>query len=154
MADPETLYNLLKELFFILDDGDRQLFGRYSLTVPRVYALLHLGEQPGMSLSQLSDFMLCDKSNITRIIKGMEADGLVSRQPHETDGRTLRLHLTEAGASVRTEVLAAHAAYNQLRFDCIDTILQGNLLEGLERLREGLRGQLGDEVLSSGGTTP
>jgi DNA-binding MarR family transcriptional regulator len=149
MADPETLYNLLKELFFILDDGDRQLFGRYNLTVPRVYALLHLGEQPGMSLSQLSDLMLCDKSNITRIIKGMEADGLVSRQPHETDGRTLRLHLTGTGATVRGEVLAAHAAYNQLRFECIDTILQGNLLEGLQRLKDGLRGQLGDEVLSA-----
>jgi DNA-binding MarR family transcriptional regulator len=149
MADPETLYNLLKELFFILDDGDRQLFGRYNLTVPRVFALLHLGEQPGMSLSQLSDMMLCDKSNITRIIKGMEGDGLVRRQPHESDGRTLRLHLTEKGESVRTEVLASHAAYNQLRFQCIDTILQGNLLEGLQQLKEGLRGQLGDEVLGT-----
>jgi DNA-binding MarR family transcriptional regulator len=144
MANPETLYNLLKELFFILDDGDRNLFGRFNLTVPRFFALLHVGEEPGMSLSRLSELMLCDKSNITRIIKGMEADGLVNRQPHESDGRTLRLHLTEAGESVRKEVLAAHASYNQLRFDCIDSISQGNLLEGLNRLKEGLRGQLGD----------
>lgn len=149
MADPEILYNLLKELFFILDDGDRRLFGRYNLTVPRVFALLHLGDQPGMSLSQLSDMMLCDKSNITRIIKGMEADGLVNRQPHESDGRTLRLHLTEKGESVRAEVLASHAAYNQLRFQCIDTILQGNLMEGLQQLKEGLRGQLGDEGITT-----
>src|SRR5687768_17941478 len=133
MTNPETLYNLLKELFFILDDGDRRLFGRYNLTVPRVFALLHLGEQPGMSLSQLSDMMLCDKSNVTRMIKGMEADGLVSRQPHESDGRTLRLYLTERGQSLRAELLASHAAYNQLRFRCIDTILKGNLLEGLDR---------------------
>jgi len=93
--------------------------------------------------------MLCDKSNVTRIIKGMEGDGLVKRQPHESDGRTLRLHLTQRGESVRAEVLASHAAYNQLRFQCIDTILQGNLLEGLRQLKEGLRGQLGDEGLAT-----
>jgi DNA-binding MarR family transcriptional regulator len=69
----------------------------------------------------------------------------VRRQPHESDGRTLRLHLTEKGESVRADVLASHAAYNQLRFQCIDTILQGNLLEGLRQLKDGLRGQLGDE---------
>jgi DNA-binding MarR family transcriptional regulator len=142
MADPEVIYNLLKEIFLLLDDGDRRVFSRYNLTIPRVYALVHLGDQPGMSPSSLSDLMLCDKSNITRIIKSMEADGLVERQAHETDGRTLRLYLTPAGRTVRERVIAAHLAHNQERFDCLDGIGQDNLLEGLLRLKAGLQAQL------------
>lgn len=53
MAHAETLYALIKDIFFLLDDGDQQLFGRYGLTGSRYYILLHLGQQPGLSVSQL-----------------------------------------------------------------------------------------------------
>ncbi|MEW5985394.1 MAG: MarR family transcriptional regulator [Chloroflexota bacterium] len=142
MTDATILYDLLKEIFFILDDGDRRLLGSYNLTVARYYALFHLGEHPGMSLRHLSELMLCDKSNTTRIIQGLAADGLVARSPHETDGRTLRLHLTDEGQQLRARVLAAHAAYNRKRFDCIEQVEQDNLLDGLLKLKEGLRGLL------------
>lgn len=137
-----VLYDLLKEIFFILDDGDRRLLGSFDLTVARYYALFHLGENPGMSLRRLSDLMLCDKSNTTRIIHGLEADGLVTRSPHESDGRTLRLHLTDEGHQLRARVMAAHATYNRQRFDCIEEVEQDNLLDGLLKLKEGLRGLL------------
>jgi DNA-binding MarR family transcriptional regulator len=90
--------------------------------------------------------MLCDKSNITRIIKGMEADGLVERRAHESDGRTLRLYLTETGREVREKVVAAHRAHIRERFDCLDHIGQDNLLEGLLRLKAGLQARLATDV--------
>jgi DNA-binding MarR family transcriptional regulator len=138
MANPDGLYNLLKELFFILDDGDRMLFGRFNLTVPRFFALLHLGQEPGVSSTQLSDYMLCDKSNITRLIKGMEADGLVVRRPHESDGRAYRLYLTDQGQSIREQALTSHKSFNELRFRCIEEIQQDNLVDGLLKLKKGL----------------
>lgn len=73
-------YTLLNEIYLILDDGDRRLPSRYDLTKTRFYILVHLGEQPGMSLSGLSNSLLCDKSNAARIFQGMEADGLAYRQ--------------------------------------------------------------------------
>jgi hypothetical protein len=60
--------------------------------------------------------MFCDKSNITRLVRAMEEEGLVSRRPHESDGRSLRLFLTERGAILRNRVLTAHAGLNQERF--------------------------------------
>ncbi|MCI0394769.1 MAG: MarR family transcriptional regulator [Chloroflexi bacterium] len=142
MADPQQLYNLLNEIYLILDDGNRRFFSRFNLTVPRFYALLHLGEQPGLSFSELSELMLCDKSNITRIIRGMEADGLVVRRPHETDGRTLRLFLSQAGEELRHQVTAAHEQFNQARFDALEGIMQDSLLAELLRLKKSLRTQL------------
>jgi DNA-binding MarR family transcriptional regulator len=136
------LYNTLNEIFLLLDDGDRRFFGHYELSPSRYYALFHLLEQPGISFSELSNLMLCDKSNITRIIKGLEADELVVRRPHETDGRTLRLFLSEKGQALCKEAMIAHHVYNQERFSDLEEIKKDNLLEGLQQLKSSLRSRL------------
>jgi len=145
------LYNLLKQTFILLDDGDRRLFGQYNLSPTRYYALLHISEKPGLSSSELSDRLLCDKSNVTRIVKGLENTGYILRKPHETDGRTLRLYLTEQGKTICTEIAAAHQQYNELRLSCISEISQGSLLENLSLLNESLQEELSQPLLPVNG---
>lgn len=142
MADTTRIYNLLKDIFFLLDDGDRRLFGTYNLSVSRFYILWHLGNEPGISSRQLSERMICDKSNITRLTQGLEADGLVSRRPHESDGRALRLYLTETGEWVRQEALNAHLIYNQCRFSAYSPNEQDSIYQQLLDLKHNLLGQL------------
>jgi DNA-binding MarR family transcriptional regulator len=137
--EKERLYTLLKEAFLLLDFGDRQLFAQYDLTISRYYALYHIDEDPGLSISQLSDSMFCDKSNATRVVKGLEKDGLVLREPHETDGRTLRLFLTPDGQSLLKSASIAHNEYNQVRLDRVSEVLRRNLIDGLDILNERLR---------------
>lgn len=151
MSERETLYNLLKQTFILLDDGDRRLFGSFNLTAPRYYALLHISEKPGLSSSELSDRLLCDKSNVTRIVKGLEGAGLIIREPHETDGRTLRLYLTEEGNDICGHVATAHQRYNDLRLSCISEISQGNLLDNLTLLNESLQEELSEAAVSANG---
>jgi DNA-binding MarR family transcriptional regulator len=139
MFDQEKLYNLLKEAFLLLDFGDRHLFNRYNLTAPRFYALYHLNQEPGISSTQLSNRMFCDKSNATRIIKGLEAEGYVTKKPHETDGRSQRLYLTDEGTAVCQKVIVAHQAFNKERLDCISEMEQGNLVVGLSFLNQRLQ---------------
>lgn len=140
MNHAELLYERLKEIFFLLDDGDRRLLARYNLSLPRFYALFHLGDRPGLSVSELSDLMFCDKSNITRLIKGMEAEDLVCKRPHETDGRTLRLFLTTEGEIVRDEVVEAHMVQNARRFDsCLNNVEQELLFKHLTALKQSLQ---------------
>jgi DNA-binding MarR family transcriptional regulator len=142
MGAQELLYNLIKETFFLLDDGDRRFFRKFDLTVSRYYALYHIGKQPGISFSQLSEHMVCDKSNVTRIIKGLEEANYVARLPHETDGRTLRLYLTEEGTAVRQKVTLAHKSYNENRLNCLNAIQHEGLVAGLARLNEYMRAEL------------
>ena len=142
MGNQEKLYNLLKEAFLLLDFGDRQLFTRYNLTAPRFYALFHIDQEPGISSTQLSNRMFCDKSNATRIVKGLEAEGYVIRKPHETDGRSLRLYLTEEGTAVCHQVITAHQAYNQARLDCVTAVERGDLIQGLTLLNQRLQNAL------------
>lgn len=138
--DANALYSLLKEIYLLLDEGDRQLFARYGLTVPRYSALLHLGVQPGLSASELSDLMFCDRSNVTRLVRSLEADGLVTRRPHESDGRVLCIYLTEEGESLREQVRSAHRDRNRQRFShCLADRQREGLLNSLSDLRESFR---------------
>lgn len=147
------LYNLLKQTFILLDDGDRRLFGQYNLSPTRYYALLHISEKPGLSSSELSDRLLCDKSNVTRIVKGLEDTGYILRKPHETDGRTLRLYLTEQGKFVCAEISTAHQTYNEHRLSCVSEISQGNLLENLSLLNDSLQKELSQPLFPLNGYT-
>jgi len=150
MYDHEHLYNLLKETFIVIDDGDRRLFSRFGLTPPRFYVLLHISEEPGISSSDLSQKLLCDKSNVTRIVKGLEASGYLERQPHESDGRAQRLYLTARGEAVCNEVNTAHQAYNAARLNNIDTAVQNTLIENLNRLHHQLQEELARQIPPNG----
>jgi DNA-binding MarR family transcriptional regulator len=139
MADAQAIYALLKEIFLILDDGDRQLLSQFELTPSRYYALVHLGDKPGLSLSELSKLMLCDKSNATRIVRGLEKDGLAMRRPHESDRRAIRLFLSEEGEKLRRRAVAAHTRYNEGRLQSIANGEGEALLGDLGLLRRRLR---------------
>lgn len=142
MPDTKSVYSLLKEIYLIIDDGDRRLLSNYNLTPSRYYALVHLGNNPGMSLSELSDLMLCDKSNATRIIKGLEAEGLVTRRPHETDGRAIRLYLSDTGLQLKEKASDAHQSYNKYRFAELAHVEEDILAHRLNQLKSSLRQDL------------
>lgn len=136
-----NLYTTLKEIYFSLDNGDRRLLEGYNLSVPRFYLLKHIAENPGITLTQLSTLMLTDKSNITRLIKGIEAEGLVTKLQHETDGRALSLYITETGQRILSSALAAHSNFTQERFAPIREQVNG-LLADLIQVKQILDAQL------------
>ncbi len=153
MSEKEKLYNLLKETFILLDDGDRRIFNHYNLTPPRFYVLVHVNDFPGISPRRLSDKLLCDKSNVSRIVRGLENEKLIERRPHETDRRSFCLYLTEEGTAVYEKVQMAHKKFNTLRLDCLDSMDEGNLLKNLSKLNQFLTESLNNDVIAQNGVT-
>jgi DNA-binding MarR family transcriptional regulator len=149
----EQLYNILKEAFILLDDGDRHLFNEYDLSPPRFYAMVHINEEPGISSSELSARLLCDKSNVTRIVRGLEQQGLIQRKPHETDGRTLRLYLTEQGLETCNHIQIELKHYNETRFNNLDNSAQNILLQNLNKLNQSLQTDLATKQVNQNGST-
>lgn len=139
MTDKVQLYNLIKESFLLLDFGDRLFLEHYALSVPRYYALSHIAAVPGLSPSLLSRYMFCDKSNITRLIHGLENDGLVERRPHECDGRGQRLYLTPVGASLHHDAAQAHHRYVEERLSAVES---EEIIDTLSRLNKSLGKEL------------
>ena len=153
MSRRERLYNLLKETFLLLDDGDRRLFSQYNLSPPRYYALVHILEEPGISSSGLSDRLICDKSNVTRIVYGLEKQGYIYRKPHETDGRTQRLYLTEKGQTICLDIQSSHRAFNDARLMEIDEDTRDSLFHTLSQLHDSLQASLSSDNIPQNGNT-
>jgi DNA-binding MarR family transcriptional regulator len=135
------LYEAIKEIYFSLDHGDRQLLEEFNLSVPRFFLLKHIDQNPGISLTQLSVRMLSDKSNITRLIKAVEDDGLVQRERHQADRRIWSLYLTRKGKKVLDDAAMAHDSYTRERFKGMKTSTE-RLLSDLKNIRDTLNAQL------------
>ena len=138
MTDRVRLYDLIKESFLLIDFGDRLFLDQFDLSVPRYYALAHIANEPGLSPSLLSRYMFCDKSNITRLIHGLIADGLVERRPHERDGRAQRLFLTEAGAMLYSQASLAHHGYVESRLMALENCTADQVTDVLAFLNRSL----------------
>ena len=143
---PETLYDILINLFLVVNENDRFVLARHGLSLPRFHVLQHLHAEPGISFMRLSDLMLTDRANVTRIIRGMETDELVSRQLNPRDHRSYLLHLTAKGAALYARAAAAHRADVASRFagPFADPSrqLQPDFFVQLHTLREGLEAHL------------
>jgi DNA-binding MarR family transcriptional regulator len=97
-------------------------------------------------MSQLSDNMLCDPSNITRVAAILERKGLITRQRNEQDRRAVDLKLTPAGERLYREAVQAHEAYTRRRMAVLTAVEQETLTALLDKLIAGLRRELQNQA--------
>ncbi len=135
-------YNLLKELFFLLDDDDRRFLKQFGLSPVQFYALLWLDGSEGKTLGQLSRDLLCDPGNVTRLTDRMEQKGLIMRQRGEQDRRITYVLLTPDGQALRDTMRQAHAEHVRQTMSILSETEQSKLAELLQKLHNGLASRL------------
>jgi DNA-binding MarR family transcriptional regulator len=138
-AEPERLElekeisNFLAQSFLELDEGERQLMKRFGLTLTQYWALVHLKDEEGRSLSELADLLICDKSNVTSIVDKLEESGLGERKRGKAgDRRYIRVVLTPQGQQLRASLIATQEHLLRMRLQTLN-------IEVLQKLREPLR---------------
>lgn len=143
MENCSQIYDVLMENYLLLVESDRQFFARFHLSQVRYFALLHISENPEISLTELSKKLLCTKGNTTRIIQGMVTDNLLTVTKDQDDQRAMKLNLTEKGKHLLQLVKREFDEFNQFRFNGIGTI-PGKLIE----LNNTLKARLDDNIKS------
>jgi DNA-binding MarR family transcriptional regulator len=138
MTQVEELYSSLVRTNLLMTETDSRFFQHYGLGSTRFYTLLHVHQTPGISLSDLSERLLCTKGNTTRIIKSLESDGLLARETDQEDNRALRLSLTEKGEKLFLEVMKAYQDFNIRRFECLKIMDQKAFMDHLDTLNQHL----------------
>ncbi len=124
---------LVSSIFIHLDEGDRQITRRFGLTTTQYWALVHLDDPQGRSLSELATLLICDKSNVTSVVDKLEEAGLAERKRGKAgDRRYTRVVLTNEGQELRRRVMAA-------RDGIISTRLRPLGIESLQQLYETLQ---------------
>jgi DNA-binding MarR family transcriptional regulator len=102
------LYYSLKSIFLHIDNHEKLLLAQFNLSIPRFYMLMHIYDHPGINYIDLTELMLCTKSNTSRVVSAMQRDGLVERSVNPEDRRSFHLYLTERGSHLFKEVYTTY----------------------------------------------
>ena len=137
MAEAETsllLHQHIQQLYVLLDDGDRRVLRQVGLTPTQFRLLEQLdpAQTDTRTITQLSQVLLCTRGNITRLVRRMAQQGLVSCGTDSRDQRLVKVSLTDEGSARLAEARTLyHHAIHQ-RFSGLDHADQ----QALRRLTE------------------
>lgn len=109
-------------------------FSRYEALV-----LLHFSRAGELPLGKMGARLMVHPASVTNTINRLEADGLVERVPHPTDGRTTLGRITDEGTRVMEKATAALVG---IEFGLES--LSGSQLNQIDELIRTLRRESGD----------
>ncbi len=132
------LYESLKAIFLHIDNHEKTYLSDFGLNVPRFYILLHVSHNPGINYIDLSDRLLCTKSNTTRVIQGMVKDGLITRKNDPNDGRSFQLYLTDNGTDLLARVYPGFVKQIESLMSCFDEQETDHFLEVSQYIESSL----------------
>jgi DNA-binding MarR family transcriptional regulator len=117
--DPQELARLVGEFGKAYTRWIWSEMGRAGTTPARARVLAALQCEGPCQMNALGEFLAVTPRNVTKLIDGLEAEGLVVRKPHPSDRRATIVSLTDRGVLVGKETaLADNAAaawlYEQL----------------------------------------
>lgn len=95
------------QLFWQMRPRMVRVAGEFGLSPPQLFALRTLDPDNPVPMSALATALRCDNSNVTGLVDGLEAQGLVERRPGEHDRRVRMLVVTDRGAEVRNRLTEA-----------------------------------------------
>ena len=103
----QEAWNLMSRLFWEMRPRMLRIAGEFGLTPPQLFALRSLDPEQPVPMRALAKALHCDSSNVTGLVDGLEALGLVERREAEHDRRVRMLVVTERGAALRARLYEA-----------------------------------------------
>lgn len=111
-TNPAIFFEVFNEIGIIEQLSRAILEARlpHGLIAPHFAVLNHLVRvEDGRRPMDMARAFQVPKTSMTHTLKGLEAHGLVALRPNADDGRSKRVWLTDAGRSLRDEVIAGLA---------------------------------------------
>ena len=146
LPGPDQLLRLDQQLCFALYASSlamtklyKPLLAPLGLTYPQYLVMLVLWERDDRAVHELGELLQLDSGTLTPLLKRLESSGLVSRQRDQTDERRVRIHLTEAGHSLKQAASNIPVSVMCQVGGELDAVVE--LRERLHALRQRLQGQ-------------
>jgi len=133
-----TLKRTVNELNGILEAAYP---GPLRVTPGRINILMTLDTRPDkrMPLSELGEFLVVTRANITGLVDGLVKDGLVRRIDHPEDRRMVLAELTEKGRKFISWFAPRHQALVKNLGSCLSSDEKNRIVGWLDCLREHIR---------------
>jgi DNA-binding MarR family transcriptional regulator len=122
----------------------RRLAAEFGVTLPKFDVMAALARnEAGMTMTEVSRFLMVSNGNVTGLIDRLVADGLVMRMADKQDRRATMVRLTPKGLRLFASMAEAHAGWAEeilAGFGCQQSEALIGLLDELRRrLRAGGR---------------
>jgi DNA-binding MarR family transcriptional regulator len=83
------------------------------------YALINIGKE-GIPATKIAPLMGMTSSSLSRMLKNMEVDGIISRKQDKNDKRIVNISLTDKGCEMRSKVEQVVLEFNNKLFKSLD----------------------------------
>jgi DNA-binding MarR family transcriptional regulator len=116
----------------------KPMLDELGITYPQYLVLHALWEQDGRTVGAIAERLGLESSNVTPLVKRLEAAGLVRRSRNPKDERQVQVHATEAAQTLREkcsclgEALIAQSGLTLQRLDALNKDVQA-LRNALQR---------------------
>ena len=112
-----TIDYILRTTWLAVQKMYNEEASKYDSTMATGFTLLSIDREKGTPSTALGPLMGMEATSLSRILKTMEAKGLIERRPNPEDGRGVIIHLTEFGHEKRAyskeRVLTFNEAINK-----------------------------------------
>jgi DNA-binding MarR family transcriptional regulator len=102
----DEAWSLMGRLFWEMRPRMLRVAQEVGLSPPQMFALRALDPDNPVPMRELAATLNCDSSNVTGLVDGLAAQGLVERHEAEHDRRVRMLVVTERGVAVRDRLQA------------------------------------------------
>ncbi len=97
MKPNETVDYHIKVNWHALTNLYNGIASKHGLTQATGFVLLNIDDMQGTPATKIAPLMGMKATSLSRVLKNMEESGLIERKGDKTDGRMVRIHLTELG---------------------------------------------------------
>jgi DNA-binding MarR family transcriptional regulator len=105
---------------------------RCGTTVSQCHAIVEIGRAKDISLNELSDLLVLDKSTMSRTINKLVDSGLAIRELHPEDRRYISIKLTDEGIMIFNNIESSMERYYQSIFSSVPEDKREQVLESLQ----------------------
>ena len=130
------LIRLLVRNLGVLEKRDAVCCG---VTIAQCHAIVEIGREESISLTDLSDMLGLDKSTMSRTIDNLVDSGAVQRDVDEKNRRYVTIRLTEAGKAIFRNIEASNESYYGCIFADIPQDKRAQVLESLQLLSQAAK---------------
>lgn len=110
----------------------------YGTSISQCHAIVEIGRARQISLNELADLLVLDKSTMSRTINSLVEGELVSRETHSEDRRYIAIELTEMGKKAFESIENSMESYYKNILAAIPEDKREQVLESLKLLTEAV----------------
>ncbi len=135
MPREETVDYAIKAAWHAIARMYNQQAGRHDITMSMGFVLLNIHSDEGTPATKIAPLMGLEARSLSRLLKTMEAKGLIHREADHNDRRKVRIVLTREGKKKKEKSKETVLRFNEVVRSNIDARRLNILFEVLEEIQ-------------------